>query len=888
MQPYSQSIKQVESALTTNIYTGLTPEEVKLRQKKYGLNKLPEAKRESILIIFLRQFQSPLIYILLLAATIIFFIGERLDAFIISGILFFNAILGTIQEGRARNILEGLKRYIKTETIVLRSGKKEIIPASEIVIGDILILQEGERVAADARLFEAHDLKIDEAILTGESIAVEKNMEQLRENVPVGDQLCMAFRGTNVLAGTGQAIVTAIGAATEIGKLGKQVEEIQEDLPLKKKLDRLSNWILVFIFAQTLILFIVGILTGRSAPELIVFLTALFICIVPEGLPVVLTLALVSGARAMARKKVLIKKLQAVEGLGLTDVILIDKTGTLTRNELIVDTIFAHDRFYTITGRGYHIEGNILENGKVVNALTNEVLKNIGIAGILLNKAELSIDKQTQLFDIKGEPIDAALYVYGSKIGLSITELANKYKKVFEIPFDSQRMLKAGFYIHNNELLALVTGAPESIFTRCKNNQAAAHNALDTFLNQGLRVIAAAEKRVPIDQVPKNADESYYNSFIENNLNLLGLLGIQDAIRQDIDKIVKQARKAGLHIIMATGDHKQTALYVAKKVGIYKEGDTIIEGSELNQLSDDQLVNQLPNTTVFARVSPDQKLRIVQLIRNQRQIVAMTGDGVNDVPSILAADLGIAMGRIGTEVAKEASDMILLDDSFASIIAAIKEGRHIFFTLRRVTLYFFTTNLGEVLIVLFALFLNLPLPLFASQILWLNFVTDGFLDVSLVAEPHEGDILYRKLSSGQQLINWHIGFKILIMSIPMALGSIGVFMYYYKTDLILARTMTLLTMAMFQWFNVWNCRSESKSIFELGLFSNMWLVAATTFVFLLQIAVTYLSFMQYIFHTVPLSLEQWLVVIALSSTIIIFEELRIFIKYKILKREPTY
>ncbi len=883
MDAYRKSITDIEKLLGTNSKTGLSEQEALARLKRYGPNQLPEGHRDTWLSIFISQFQSPLIYVLLIAAVIIFFVGpQKLDAFIIGGILLFNAIIGTVQEGRTSNIVASLRRFIQTKSVVVRGGKHHIIDDKDLVVGDIIILKEGERVPADARVMEVQRLQVDESILTGESRSVYKEVVPIVSDVTVADRTNMVFQGTYVLSGSGRAIVVATGQDTEVGKLHKTIEEIDTDIPLKRELTRLSYFILLFILVICFVLLIIGLFAGRPLKELLIMLTALFICVIPEGLPVVLTLVLVTGAYRMARKNVLIKNLQAVEALGRTDVIVIDKTGTLTRNEMMVTSVFANGDLYTVTGQGYFTDGAVYENDKKVTTPEHPMLAQMGIAAALLDSTEISYNKKLNLFDIKGDPTEVALYVFAQKLGFDKKTLLQSYKLQYEIPFDSELKYHAGFFTHDNAGIAFVIGAPELLFAKAKQVPSSYEEQLSAFLAKGLRTVAVGVREYVLSDVATHASEAkrlrQFQAIIEQDLTILGIFGIQDSIRPEVREIIEKAREVGLQVIMATGDHKETALHVAKQVGIYREGDEVIDGETLRKIDDKELFNRLPNLTVFARVSPHDKVRIIDLFHQEHKLVAMTGDGVNDVPSILAADLGIAMGGIGTEVTKQASDLVLLDDSFVNIICAIEQGRHIFYTLRRVVLYFFATNMGEILIVLFALFTNLPLPLTAAQILWLNFVTDGFLDVGLSMEPQEPDLLSATwLKKKLRLVDASLLFKMMFIAVPMGIASLIVFIGAYDgtpASLPYARTMTLITMAMFQWFNAWNCRSEGKSLFQIGFFSNKWLIAATVLVFSLQLALCYVPFMQFIFKTVPLTLGDWALIVAVSAPIIVLEEVR--------------
>ncbi len=887
MEAYKIDNNTLLGHLNVDPEQGLSQQELKKRQKKYGYNTLKIVKQRTIVSIFISQFQNPLVYILFFAALIIFIFGEdKLDAFIISGVLFFNAILGTIQEARTKNIIENLKHFIKTESVVLRDGKKMVIDDKNLTIGDIIFLQEGQRVPADARILDSNNMRIDESVLTGEAHSVEKKVDTIKHSVPLGDRLNMVFKGTYVVAGAGKAIVTAIGAQTEIGKIQTITEEIDTDIPLRKELEHLSHWILLFILIMCLFLFVIGIYTGKPIKELLVMLTALFICVVPEGLPVVLTLVLVGGALQMAKHFVLVRNMQAVEALGRTNVIVIDKTGTLTRNEMIVSQVWTNDNeLWHVTGQGYNPGGTIERDEQIGEP--HELLQEMAIATHILNNAEVIEIPKLNIFQVKGDPTEAALAVFSQKVDSTVATEVNRYSKVYEVPFNSQLRYHAGFYKKDNDAcFAFIIGSPETIFQRSIPSKNA-NDALKKLLSNGLRVVAIGKKKLTVEVCSNLNQLEEYESLLMNDIELLGLAGIEDSIRSDIAGVIEETRAAGLKIIMATGDHQMTALHVARKVGIFHKGDDYIDGSEIEDLSDDTLLKRIHNVTVFSRVSAHHKMRIVQILQKLGNIVAMTGDGINDAPSLVTADLGIAMGSIGTEVAKQSADLVLLNDSFETIVNAIEQGRHIFYTLKRIILYFFSTNMGEILIVMFALLTslfthtNLPLPITAVQILWLNLVTDGFLDVGLSMEPKEPNLLkYRWLEEKHRLVDGKLLLKMLYMSLPMGIGSLAIFLSYYQSDLAYARTMTLITMAMYQWFNAWNCRSETRSLFEVGLFSNLWLILVMILVLALQSAIVYIPFMRAIFKTVPLALNDWIIVVLVTMPIIILEEIRKLIAKK--------
>ena len=888
MDYYKKDIETVLQELNTNQFTGLSDVEVARRIKEHGLNELPDAQRRTIFSIFIDQFRNPLIYVLVIAAVIIFFVGDDpFDAFIISGVLMFNAVLGTIQEGRTRNIIESLRRLITTDSVVIRNNTIIVLQDRFLVPGDIIILKEGQRVPADARIIESNNVQIDESVLTGESESVRKTTKALQGECTIGDRTNMLFQGTYVLSGSAKAVVTVTGRNTQIGAIQKSVQEFDTDIPLRNELDRLSYFILLFILIICGFLFVLGLFAGKPIKELLVMLTALFICVIPEGLPVVLTLILVTGAKRMAKKYVLVKNMQAVEALGRTDVIVFDKTGTVTRNEMMVHRVYIENNSYEVTGTGYHSHGTFKKDGVEINSQTDEQLLHIGRMCALLNEAQIIYVQEHDLFDIKGDPTEAALLILAKKMGISQSELQKEYKKLYEIPFNSDIRYHASFFQRGDECVAYLAGSPETLFSFSSDGGAAYKNQLQQLLEEGLRVVALGEKIIACDHLYQiKTKENSHEDFCEcitTDVELIALVGIEDDIRHEVKNIITRARDAGLSLVMATGDHQKTALHVAKQVGIFKEGDDTIDGPELEKMSHEQLHDRINNVTVFSRVSPNHKVRIIQEFHKQNKIVAMTGDGINDAPSLVAADLGIAMGSIGTEVAKQASDLILVNDSFENIIGAIEQGRHIFYTLKRVILYFFATNMGEILIILFAFVVSvccgydIPLPITAAQILWLNLVTDGFLDVGISMERKESWLLSKEwLMQKPRLIDWSLVAKMMFMAIPMGIGSLLVFLQYYQTDLIYARTMTLITLAMYQWFNAWNCRSMRESIFSIGFFSNKWLLLVTLFVLGLQFLLLHVPFMQKIFDTVPLSFSDWMTIFVVTVPMILIEEIRKF------------
>ncbi len=870
MKVYTLKREELIKLFNTDDVTGLSIDQVKQRLKTYGLNKLPEAPLPSLFKIFFNQFKDPLIYFLLIAAFLIILLGNYTDAIVTLIVVFCNALIGTFYERNAQKTLEQLKKLVPLFAIVIRSTR-QVIDAQELVPGDLIILQEGDQIPADARLVRAQNLRVNESILTGESVSVEKNSDTLAGESSIFEQTNMIFRGTTVTSGWAEAIVVATGGLTQIGHIQRLTQEHQhEDSPLQIELHRLSQSIVILALILCVVLLVTGIAMGKTLSDLLALVIALFIGIVPEGLPIVFTIALITGARRLARRHVLVKRLQAGEALGRADTIVIDKTGTLTRNEMTVRCLFSNGTLYTITGEGYVPKGHVLNKDAVIQKEELRDLMPLAEAALLMDSSEKKYDPATKSFTIKGEPTEAALGVLAYKLNAS-REL---YSKLHEIPFSFTKRLKAGFFKHGKEYVIIASGSPESVFGICTFVPDNALKSLQTFLTGGLRTVGLAILRA--DQPFAEDDwEKIFESY-KGHFTFLGLLGLEDALRSDAEMAVRKARASGVRIIMATGDHKITAQTIALKTGILEPGEIAVSAHELDGPFEEQLpLLDLEKIRVFARVTPENKLALIKVLRNMGHIVGMTGDGVNDVPSLTAADIGIAMGVAGTDVAKEAADIVLLDDSFSSIVRAIEQGRHIFSTLRRVIWYFFSTNLSEVAVVIYAFVQNLPLPLRAAQILWLNVVTDGFLDVALSQEPEEPGLLSSRWKDSKgRLFDSSILSKIGIDAAVMTIGSLFIYHRWLSVGIETAQTMVLVCMAMFQWFNAWNCRSERFSIAQKGLFTNRWLIAATCLVIALQIAVVYVPLLQLLFHTVPLSVNQWFEAGLISSSILAVEECR--------------
>jgi len=878
---HSYSLEKTYERLASS-EQGLSLEMANERLKQYGANSLPEEKPHSKLRLFLNQFQSPLIYILLTAGAVVFAMGETIDGSIILAVLLFNAIVGVVQEGKAQNTLLALKQFVETNATVLRDGKEYIIPDRGVVPGDILVLQEGERIPADARVVLSQSLKIDEAALTGESEPVYKNADALeRDNLSTAEQKNMVWKGTHIVSGNGRAIVVATGLGTVIGGIAKRVSTIDTEIPLKANIRYLSRAIIATVAIISAILFTVGILSGHSFKEMFTTVVSLSVSIIPEGLPIVMTLVLATGVWRMSKRNALVKRLQAVEALGQARVIAVDKTGTITKNELVIRKVWAGGRLFEIGGIGYEPKGETKLEGAVVDTANHDELLSLGKAASRIAGARLSYAEEAKEWRIAGDPTEAAMLVFAAKTGFHKDDLLRESPLVSEIPFDYRLKYHAAVHRVGEGNLLTVAGAPETILALCTEirrdgkNHPLSKNGKDeleaTYVRmseEGLRVLAVAVRH----DAPKQLKAESIHS-----LSFVGFLGMQDTLRPEVKEAMRRAKEAGVRVVMITGDHKITARAIGTEAGIYQDGDTILTGDEIGAMTGVQLADALATTTVFARVTPEHKMDIINAYKKRGEIVAMTGDGVNDAPSLVAADLGVAMGKIGTEVAKEASDIVLLDDNFGSIVSAIEEGRSIYKTIKKVILYLFSTSAGEVLVISGALFLGYPLPLLAAQIIWLNLVTDGFLDMALAMEPKEKGLLSGTFEHPKKyLVDSLMVQRMAVMAIPMMFGTLFLFDRFYAVDMAKALTVSLTVLAVFQWFNAWNCRSEHKSVFRRDWLSNTYLVGATLIVILLQMAAIYTPVMQTLLRTAPLGISEWLLIIPIAASIIVAEELRKF------------
>lgn len=880
---YRYDIKKIFNHFKTS-ERGLTESRVKDNKEKFGPNILSESKKRTFWHILFSQINNPFIYTLIVSNIIIFILGDYMDGFIILFIIILNTVIGVFQEGKAKNTLEALKKVVKTYANVIRNGEEIRIPDYEVVAGDILVLREGNSIPADSRIIENNNLKVNEASLTGESEVILKTSNKLvNPELKIADQKNMVFKGTHVTSGQAKAVVVRTGLKTVIGKISRQLVDLKMDVPLKKNIDNLSKLIVVAIGIISLIFFIYGLYIGYGLEEIFLLVVAIAVSAIPEGLPVVVTLVLATGVWRMSQKKVLVKKLQAVEALGQANVIAVDKTGTITKNQMMIEHIYTLDKEITISGDGYNPKGFATFQDKKIDVKKDKNLDMIMKSLVFTATADIEYSEEKNQWNLKfGDPTEASMVSLGKKFGYEIKDLESNHKKIVEFPFELETKHHSTINEFGNKNILSVVGSPEVILSKVsqvlvdgkhkrasKKDLDCINKQLNYYSKNGYRVLAVGIKNNP----DLNLDPHKLP-----NLTFVGFVAILDAIRNDVYESVNTVKDAGMKVVMITGDHVGTAKAIAKKVGIYKDGDNVMTGIDLNSLSDKELIEKLENTSVFARVTPKDKLRIIELYKEKGDTIAMTGDGINDALSLVSADLGIAMGNIGTEVAKEASDIILLDDNFGNIVQAAEEGRNIYWNIRKSVLFLLSTNIGVLLVIGLSMFSGLSIPLTAAQIIWLNVVTDTFLVIALSFDPKEKGLMREKFKKpSKYLVDRVMSLRIFLMGGIMTIVTLPVFIYYLDSDLIKATTISLVLLAILQWFNIFNVRTRKRSIFTKELFNNKYLIGSLLLVFALQLFAVYTPVMQKILETTPISFMEWIYLSLIASSIIIVEEIRKFI-----------
>lgn len=835
MNWHNIEIDKIFDILSTST-SGLTSDEANKLLIKYGENELEEKKRRPAFLFFLDQFKDVMIIILILAAIASGFIGELIDTIIIIVIVFLNALLGFIQEYKAEKAMEALKRLTVLKAKVIRDGINKIIPSSKLVVGDIVLIEAGDIVPADIRIIESNSLRIDESSLTGESNPVDKtNLTIKEENVPIGDKLNMAFKGTLVTKGNGKGIVVETGMNTELGKIAGMLQEEKGVTPLKKRMEAFSKNLTYIIISICLLLFITGVLRGENPIDILLISISLAVAAIPEALPALITISLSLGAANLVKKNALARKLHAVETLGSVTYICSDKTGTITENKMKVVRDYTFDKNSTISG--------------------------IPFLSLVLNH-NVTINEKNELI---GDPTETAVVNFAIENNSfdNFTEAIKKYPRIYELPFDSERKCMTTVHRYNSDFLVITKGASEKIALLLDNSNDAQKliEMSEDWAKEGIRVIAYAYKMV--NKLPKNIDE------VENNLKWISLIGMIDPPKEGVRLAIKECKTAGIKPVMITGDHPATAKAIAIEVGLWDKDSLIATGKELLEIDEKTFLEKVEKISVYARVSPEQKLKIVKSLQAKGQFVAMTGDGVNDAPSLKAANIGIAMGINGTDVSKEAADLILLDDNFSTIVNAVKEGRRIFDNIKKFVKYIMTCNSAEILTIFCAPLMGMPNPLLPIHILWINLITDGLPALALSKEKAEKDIMTRPpRKPDESIFAEGVGYHIIIIGILMALVTLGTQHWSIAKNIDTWQTMVFTVLGLSQLGHVMGIRSNRTYLYKLGIFSNIYLFFTVVFTVFLQLLVIYHPFFNLILKTKPLSFSE--LAISIMASLLIF------------------
>lgn len=887
---FTQPIQR-SNTYESNKRIGLSEKEAKHKLEKHGLNTITDKRKISVFKILFAQFSDFMVLILLISTIISAFMGEITEAVTIIAIVVVNAILGFVQEYRTERTMEALKSLTAPTAKVMRSGNICNISAEQIVPGDLIILESGDRIPADAIVIEAKGLLVDESLLTGESVSVEKSVcTKRKSNEDFTKRKENLFMGTIVTSGRCQAIVCETGMNTEMGKIADLIQNIEEDsTPLQKRLESLGKFIVYGCLAICAVVSITGVLRGESLFTMLIAGISLAVAAVPEGLPAIVTIALALGVQRMMKRKALIRKLPAVETLGCASVICSDKTGTLTENRMTVRKIYAGENMLDIKGGGYSLHGSFLLRNKEIDPIRNSALRLTLEIGSLCNNAkivkgsdpvDLGIRKIKKIFSreettcIDGDPTEGALLVVAGKAGLTADVIEKSYFRIDELPFDSDRKCMSVICDnHKGETFVFTKGAPDIIVEKCNRiyttngiigiNSTVRTGILkinDNMAGEALRVIGVAYKKLE--------SRVFNHDNVEKELIFVGLVGMIDPPRREVLDAVHKCRMAGIKPVMITGDHKVTAMTIARELDIYKDGDKILTGDELERMDETKLEKVADGVSVYARVSPKHKLMIVRVLKKLGHIVAMTGDGVNDAPAVKEADIGVSMGITGTDVTKEASAMILMDDNFATIVAAVEEGRVIYNNIRKFIRYMLACNLGEVLTMFLGMLLGLPLPLLPIQILWVNLVTDGLPAIALGFDPPERDIMMRPPRGAKEnIFSNGLLSLILFRGVLIGISTLAVFstILHITGQVEIARTGAFCTLVITQLIHVFECKSERKNIFEIPVFNNAALVLAVICSLVMILGVIYIPSLQSIFKTVPVSMDEWILIGGFSA-----------------------
>ncbi|MFO8024498.1 cation-transporting P-type ATPase [Thiohalophilus sp.] len=862
---------------------GLNEPEAQQRHEQYGPNRLRTQQAEPPWRRLLRQFNNVLIYVLLGAGAITLLLGHWIDSGVIFGVVIINALIGFIQEGKAQKALAAIQQLLTRQARVRRDGQAKTVNAEQLVPGDVVLLQSGDKVPADLRLFKSRQLRIDESLLTGESIATEKTSEPDEPGTLLADRASMAYSGTLVTYGQGMGVVVAIGNETEVGRISEMLQSVVTlTTPLLQKIAQFSRWLTGAILVIATLTFAFGVLfKDYTSGEMFLAAVGLAVAAIPEGLPAIMTITLAIGVQRMARRNAIIRRLPAVETLGSVTVICSDKTGTLTQNVMIARNVVTANQNYEISGDGYEPYGDFCLDQKSVEVESDPILSELSRAALLCNDARVEkVDEQWQL---NGDPTEGALVAMGMKAGLEPTYQSEQWPRDDAIPFESEhRFMATLHHDHAGHGFIYVKGAPEQILSMCSHQRTNGettpldtrywHEQMQQLAEDGQRVLAVAFNTTGSDQRELNFND------VEAGLTLLGMVGITDPPRDEAIESIRQCHAAGIRIKMITGDHATTALAIARNMGIVGDDSEALTGADLDQSDDEALHDIVQKTDIFARVSPEQKLRLVKALQFKNNVVAMTGDGVNDAPALKRADVGVAMGKKGTEVAREAAEMILADDNFASIARAIEEGRIVYDNLKKSIMFILPTNGGEALTLIIAVLLGMMLPITPVQILWINMVTAVTLALALAFEPAEGQVMTRApRDPGEPVFTPFLIWRILFVSVILAAGTFGLFFWERArgTGIDEARTMAVNVLVLFEMFYLMNARFLIRNSLTWRVFmNNRYVLYAIGLLVLLQLAFTYWAPLQLLFNTTALAFDEWprLVLIAASVFVIVEAE----------------
>jgi magnesium-transporting ATPase (P-type) len=865
---------------------GLSKEEVADRLVKYGPNRLPEPRTRGPLVRFFYQFHNVLIYVLMAASAVTAMLGHWVDASVILAVVLLNAVIGFVQEGKAENALKAIRQMLSPNAMVMRDGRQMTVRAEELLPGDIVLLQSGDKVPADLRLFRVKGLQIQESILTGESMAVEKITDPVAQEAVIGDRRCMAYSGTIVTHGQGAGVVVATGTQTEIGHISVLVSEVESvTTPLLHQMAQFGRWLTVAILGIAVVTFAFGSLVrDYAAAEMFLAAVSLAVAAIPEGLPAIMTITLAIGVQRMARRNAIIRRLPAVETLGAVSVICSDKTGTLTRNEMTVRTIATAENLFELGGTGYDPHGAISLTNRGVLPEERSLLLEVVRAAVLCNDAVL--EQRNDEWLVHGDPMEGALLASGLKAGLDIEAEGKQYPRTDLIPFESEhRFMATLHHSHAGETFIFLKGAPERVLKMCAHQRTIDGDQpldsnywltrIEEMAQQGQRVLAIAVKPVSHEQMELKFSD------VEHDLIMLGMFGLIDPPREEAIEAVQACERAGIRVKMITGDHGTTALAIARQLKLVNAND-VHTGQEIESMSEDELRQRVQDVDVYARVNPEHKLRLVRLLQEQGLIVAMTGDGVNDAPALKRADVGTAMGQNGTEAAKEAAEMVLADDNFASIAHAVEEGRTVYDNLKKAILFILPTNGGEALIILAAILFGFhQLPLTPVQILWVNMVTAVTLALSLAFEPPEQNVMQRPPRDAHEpILTSYLVWRVAFVSVILMSGTFGLFLWEMEQGASIehARTVAVNTLVVFEIFYLFNSRYITASIFSrAGLTGNRYVLIAIGVLIMLQLGFTYLAPMQSLFGTTAIGFNVWLYILFVSSSVLFLVELEKYV-----------